>query len=172
MSLAVPAVSFAQIGGTTYQRVNTKPGIGLIAKTDKEEKKAKKKKKKGEYSSLLTIGADQELTFPADLTVCNVYTSDQLLNAIEKASAHGSCEWIVLKAASDWEPEQPYWLQYNRPIVIENRTRAAEGHPLVVSNQTGRAIIFRAPKNGGCAVIIDKPDVAILGFTFEGAICQ
>ena len=56
--------------------------------------------------------------------------------------------------------------------MIEDKSPKAKGHPVVITNNTEGAILFRAPKNGGCAVIINKPDVAILGFTFEGAICH
>ncbi|MBI2342019.1 MAG: hypothetical protein HYU98_04725 [Deltaproteobacteria bacterium] len=56
--------------------------------------------------------------------------------------------------------------------VLEDKHPASIDHPLVITNDTGRAIIFKTPKNGGCTVIMRKKDVAILGLTFEGAICR
>lgn len=120
----------------------------------------------------LTIGEDEELTFPAGLKECRVYDTNSLEKAILRATWKGECEWIVLRPPSDWNPDEPLWLQMDKPIVLEDKHPAAKKHPLVLTNDTGRAIIFRTPKNGGCTIIIRKPNVAIMGFTFEGAICH
>lgn len=170
----------ADVGSPTYQRVKagSAPDSAQPVASQTEQQATQpqmKKGKKGEVLPpplLLTIGEDQELTFPAGLKECKVFDSKSLEKAIHSAVWKGGCEWIVLRSNSDWDPTAPVWLQLDKPIVIENKYTLAEGHPVVITNDTGRAILFKAPKNGGCTIIIKKPDVAILGFTFEGAICH
>lgn len=168
----------AQIGSPTYQRVKAAnaPENAQAATEPVKPKKSGKGSKDIDIAyageRALSIGEDQELTFPSDLKECRVYDSKTLEKAILQATWLGECEWIVLKSGSDWDPGAPAWLQMDKPMVIEDKNPQSKGHPLVITNNTGRAIIFRAPKNGGCAVIINKPDVAILGFTFEGAVCR
>lgn len=167
----------AQIGSPTYQRIkaSTAPEEAQAAVPLEPKKKHKAKKDPDVVyagSRALTIGEDQELTFPADLKECRVFDAKSLEKAVLQATYYGECEWIVLRPSSDWDPSAPRWLQFDKPLVIEDKAPQARGHPVVITNNTGRAILFRAPKNGGCAVIINKPDVAILGFTFEGAICR
>lgn len=131
------------------------------------------KKDRSSSQGKLTIGEAQELTFPADLAECKVFDSASLETAVLKAVWKGTCEWIVLRQGSDLAaPGAPLAIQLEKPLVIENKHPDAKGHPVVITNDTGRSIIFKAPKNGGCAVIINKSDVAILGFTFEGAVCR
>lgn len=172
----------AEIGSTTYQRVTntTNPQLNqtqskTTARTTGTAASAATEESLIEWhmvERLLGIGEDRELTFPAGLKVCKVYDARSLEKAILKATWKGDCEWIVLRSSSDWDPMAPLWMQMEKPLVIEDRHENAKGHPLVITNDTGRAIIFKAPKNEGCAVIIKKPDVAILGFTFEGAVCH
>jgi hypothetical protein len=165
----------AQIGSPTYQRVKAGTAPEEVRQAAEPTKKHKANTDPDAAyagSRALTIGEDQELTFPADLKECRVFDSKSLEKAILQATYYGECEWIVLRSGSDWSPGAPMWLQFDKSLVIGDKGPQARGHPVVITNNTGRAIIFRAPKNGGCAVIINKPDVAILGFTFEGAICR
>jgi hypothetical protein len=174
--------ALAQIGSQTYQRVNnpmmnpsqSKPdsqtavpaastGVGTSEKSLIEWHLAER---------VLGIGEDRDLTFPVGLKECKVYDMRSLEKAIIKATWKGDCEWIKLRSSSDWDPMAPIWMQMEKPLVLEDKYEAAKGHPLVITNDSGRAIIFKGPKNEGCAVIIKKPDVAILGFTFEGAVCH
>jgi len=120
----------------------------------------------------LTIGEELELTFPTGLKECRVFDSNSLEKAVLRAIWKGEYEWIVLRPGSDWNSNAPLWLQLDKPLVLEDKNPAARGHPIVITNDTKRAIVFKTPKNGGCAVIIKKSDVAILGFTFEGAVCR
>lgn len=172
-NFSLPSFVYAQIGGQTYQRVKASTAPETSAPVEKETKKHNKKKKiEDSWSRLLTVDEDEELTFPAGLKECKVYDSKSLERAILRAIWKGECEWIVLRSSSDWDPNAPLWLEMDKPIVIEDKHPLAKGHPLVITNDTGRAIVFRTPKNGGCTIIMNKPDVAILGFTFEGAICR
>jgi len=130
-------------------------------------------KKEAPVKYRLTIGEDQELTFPADLKECKVFDSKTLENAVLKAVWKGECEWIVLRRGSDLiKPGTPLAIQLEKPLVIEDKNPLARGHPVVITNDTGSTIVFKAPQNGGCSVIISKPDVAIMGFLFEGAVCR
>jgi hypothetical protein len=119
----------------------------------------------------LTIGADQELTFPADLIECKVFNSDTLEQAVLKATWFGECEWIVLRPGTDLS-SAAFAIQLEKPLVIADMDPKAKGHPVVITNDTGRQVFFKPPKNGGCSIIIGKPDVAVMGFTFEGAVCR
>ena len=109
--------------------------------------------------------------FPEDLTQCFVFNSDQFLRAIQKATWTGACEWIVMRPSSDIS-EGPVWLEFDLPIVIENKHPEAAKHPLVISNETGRTVIVKQPKNGGCSFIVRKPDFAMMGILSEGALCH
>lgn len=124
------------------------------------------------FARQLTVGENEELTFPTGLKECRVFDTRSLEKAVLKAVWKGECEWIVLRPSTDVESNAPLRLQMDKPIVLEDKHPSAIGHPIVITNDTNRAIVFKAPKNGGCSVIINKPDVAILGFTFEGAVCR
>ena len=166
-------VIYAQIGGRTYQRVKagTSPETSETAKPANTAKHAKKVEAET-TGGQLTIGEEQELTFPLGLKECRVYDTKSLEKALLKATWKGECEWIILRPPSDWNPDEPLWLQMDKPMVLQDSHPAARGHPIIITNDTGRAIIFKTPKNGGCTVIMRKPDIAIMGFTFEGAICR
>ncbi len=169
----------AQIGGKTYQRVKSKPPAeqkksqGASAQEIEPSKVEEKSVISDEIGGgHLTIGENLELTFPAGLKECRVFDAKSLEKAVLKATWKGECEWIVLRPSSDWDMSAPLWLQMEKPLVLEDKHPLSIDHPLVITNDTGRAIIFKTPKNGGCTVIMRKKDVAILGFTFEGAICR
>ncbi len=131
-----------------------------------------KKKCKPAQKNKLTVSPTEPLTFPDGLKECKVYDSRSFEKAILRAIWMGDCEWIVMRPPSDWDPQSPIWLQMDNPIVIADMHPKAVGHPLVITNDTGRAIVIKTPKNNGCAIIIQKPDVAIMGLTFEGAVCR
>jgi len=183
--LFICSTAHAELGSSTYQRVkaaNSPEAAAAKTATAQSQDQAnaqssgtkEKRKKKQEFTEggKLTIGEDQELTFPEGLKVCRVFDSKSLEKAIMQATWKGECEWIVLRSGSDWDPGAPMSIQLTKPIVIEDRHPLAFGHPLVITNDTGRAIVFKTPTNGGCALIIKKPDVAVMGFTFDGAVCQ
>lgn len=111
------------------------------------------------------------LMFPEDLKKCHVFNSQQFLKTIQRATWTGECEWIVMRPSTD-EVGGPLWLSYDMPIVVDNKHPAAARHPLVISNETGRSVIVKQPKNGGCAFILCKPDFAMMGILTEGAICS
>jgi len=178
-------LAHAELGSDTYQRVKAasspeaaRAKTGLQQTRDQTapqqpaSKDKKKKKEKAVEGGKLTIGEDLELTFPEGLKECRVFDSRSLEKAITRAVWKGECEWIILRSGSDWEPGAPMAVQMDKPLVIEDKHPLAFGHPVVITNDTGRAIIFKTPKNGGCAMIINKPDVAIMGFTFDGAVCR
>lgn len=161
----------AQVGSETYQRVMA----GSAPESSKPvEKSTKKKSKKGDDlpPGLLTIDENEELTFPAGMKECKVYDSRSLERAVLLATWKGQCEWIVLRNPTDWDEKAAMFLQMDKPLVLADMHPSARGHPLVITNDTGRAIVFKTPKNGGCTIIMKKPDTAVMGFMFEGAVCH
>ena len=118
----------------------------------------------------LDIEDDSALTFPIGMTECNVFTSGQLESAVLKSDWKGTCEWIIVKGV-DSPMIGAYEIKLDKPLVIEVKHPDAVGHPLVITNDTGRAVVFKTPKDGGCAVIMRRDNAALMGFTFEGALC-
>lgn len=175
ISISMPVLS--QIGGQTYQRVKEQgqePQTTPTASTApaQEQQPVKKTKSSESYLHKLAIAEEQELTFPSGLKECKVFDSKSLEKAVLLATWKGECEWIKLRPPSDANSDAPIWLQMDKPMILQDMSSLAKGHPLIISNDTGHAMIFRAPKNGGCTVIMNKVDVAILGISFEGAVCR
>lgn len=120
----------------------------------------------------LVISDKNPLLIPEDLTKCYVFSSDELAKRLKQANASGACEWIILRPRTDIDVDKPLWIQFDAPLILENLSPEAASHPLVISNETNQQIIIRSPKSGGCAIILRKPDFAIIGFTLEGAVCR
>ena len=78
-------VAHAQIGSSTHQRIkaSASPEYAQAAKLSKP------KKSNVSYAGTraLTIGEDQELTFPADLKECRVFDSKTLEKAVLQATS-------------------------------------------------------------------------------------
>ena len=166
----------AQISSDTYERVKASvaPETAPVAHKHKKGKKDRENmiSEGYYYAPILTIGVNEELTFPANMTECKVYDNRTLERAVVMATWKGTCEWIVLRNPTDLDPSAPLYIQLDKPLLLEDMDPSSKGRPLVITNDTGRAILFKTPKNGGCAVIVRKPNPAIMGFTFEGAICR
>ena len=66
----------------------------------------------------------------------------------------------------------PFWLQFDESITFEYKHPQAKGHPLVITNETGRSVVLRQPKSGGCSMILCRDDFVLMGILIEGGICS
>ena len=120
----------------------------------------------------LPISPRLAFEIPADLEKCLVYSGEDFWNQVQLTNSSGRCEWISLRPQDDLLEDKPLEIQFEKPLIIKNASGQTASRPLVISNDTGRQVVFRRAKNGGCALILRKSDVALIGFTFEGALCH
>ena len=135
--------------------------VALLAKTSKKALPVRR----------LPISERTAFIPPNHLISCPVFSAIDLLKLFDQAAHDGSCEWIMIRPNSDLDPDKPLWIEYDRPLIIEKRYKGVQ-KPLVISNETGRSVVFKLPRTGGCSLILRRTDFALMGFTLEGALCQ